>query len=259
VGLKKFNKLAVKDHNQKIIFNERTPMIDVIGFDADDTLWENEIHYRASKQKFIELLRHHQPAGVSGSRLDEIEVGNIPNYGYGIKSFGLSMIEAALVLSGGRIEAAVLDALIALVKEMLWAELPLTADVEATLAALAGIYPLLLITKGDLFEQERKIERSGLARFFNHIEVVSEKTEASYKRVLNKYGIPPNRFLMIGNSLKSDILPVLQLGGQAIYIPHAQTWHHEAVEESALGDWDYGKIEQLKDLPKYLMARYANK
>jgi putative hydrolase of the HAD superfamily len=231
-------------------------MIDIIGFDADDTLWENEFHYRAAKKIFIKLLAPYQPGSLSGDTLDKIEIGNIRTYGYGIKSFGLSMIEAALDLSAGKIEADLLDELITLVKEMLRAPVPLTPGVEETLAGLASDYPLILITKGDLFEQERKIQRSGLARYFKFIEVVGEKTEASYGRVLGKYEIDPTRFLMIGNSLKSDILPVLKLGGQAVYIPHAQTWHHETVDESELKAWDYGQIKQLRELPEYISTRY---
>ncbi len=220
-------------------------MIDVIGFDADDTLWDNEIYYRRTKEEFITLMSPYQPDVIAGEKLDEIEVGNIRVYGYGIKSFGLSMIEAALELSGGQLNAATVSKMIQLIKEMLTTEVPLTAGVEDTLTTLAARYPLMLITKGDLFEQERKIDRSGIVGYFRFIEVVSEKTTAGYQRVLEKYGIDPARFLMVGNSLKSDILPVLTLGGRAVYIPHDQTWHHETVDDSKMAAWHYGQIEQL--------------
>ncbi len=167
------------------------------------------------------------------------------------------MIEAALLLSGGNIQADVLDELITQVKEMLLAPVPLTLGVEETLAELAGVYPLMLITKGDLFEQERKIERSGIAEYFRYIEVVSEKTEASYRQALGKYRIDPTQFLMVGNSLKSDILPVLKLGGRAVYIPHDQTWHHETVSETEIGRWTYGQVERLTDLPAFIEGLFA--
>ncbi len=227
-------------------------MIDTIGFDADDTLWDNEYLYRESKRRFIELLDKFRPASEAGKYLDEIEVGNLAYYGYGLKSFGLSMIEAALELSGGSIDDHILYELIGLVKEMLKAEVPVVDKAAQTLVTLAADFPLMLITKGDLFEQERKIERSGLAGYFKFIEVVGEKTERSYRRALGKYGIDPGRFLMVGNSLKSDILPILKLGGQAVYIPHEQTWHHENLEESDMEGRSYGQIERLQDLPAYL-------
>jgi putative hydrolase of the HAD superfamily len=227
-------------------------MIEIIGFDADDTLWDNEILYSQAKDQFQDLVSPYGTPRQVRQRLDEIEERNVRHYGYGIKSFALSMIEAAIEISDGQIEASRLSKLIDIVKEMLRAEVKPLEPVEPTLAVLAQHYPLMLVTKGDFFEQHRKIERSGLAKYFRYIEIVIDKTPDTYRSVLAKYHLEPNRFLMVGNSLRSDILPVLEIGGQAVYIPYAGTWAHEDLDESTRTTMKYIEIEHLGQLPGLL-------
>jgi len=224
-------------------------MIEIIGFDADDTLWHNEILYSQAKDQFQELLtQYDNPEGVR-QRLDEIEEWNVRHYGYGIKSFALSMVEAAIEISKGQIDGLRLSRVLDIVKEMLSAEVKPLGSVEPTLAILAQQFPLMLITKGDFFEQQRKIERSGLAKHFRYIEIVVDKTPETYRGVLAKYHLEPHKFLMVGNSLRSDILPVLDIGGQAVYIPYVTTWAHEMVDEAEQKTKNYYEIEHLEQLP----------
>lgn len=234
-------------------------MIDVIGFDADDTLWHNEIIYHQAKDQILQLLKPYQSPETIEQRLDEIEIGNLRYYGYGIKSFGLSMVEAVVDLSNGRISGEELREVIEIVKWMLRKDVELDEYVEETLAVLSSRHDLMLITKGDLFEQERKIKRSGLDGHFRFIEVVGEKTQASYRRVLEKYAIDPARFLMVGNSLRSDILPVLRIGGRAVYIPHDLTWSHEKVEAPEGEGVGYDELANLGELPGYLERLFGGK
>ena len=185
---------------------------DIIAFDADDTLWHNERLYVEAQAKFIELLsQYHKPEWVN-ERLYQTETQNIQHFGYGIKAFALSMIETAVELTEGRISAKDIQTLIKIAKEMLSAEVELLAHVRETLPQLAKQYPLMVITKGDLLDQETKIMRSDLGEYFQYVEVVSHKTRESYERVLKRYSLAPERFMMIGNSLKSDILPIWNWG-----------------------------------------------
>lgn len=226
-------------------------MIEIIGFDADDTLWHNETLYSRVKDQFQVLLASYSIPEQARRRLDEIEEWNVRYYGYGIKSFALSMVEAAIEISHGQIEAHRLSRILDLVKEMLNADVKPLEQVESTLADLAQKFPLMLITKGDFFEQHRKIERSGLADYFRYIEIVVDKTPDTYRGVLAKYYLEPQRFLMVGNSLRSDILPVLEIGGQAVYVPYASTWAHEQVDVSARTPAStYMEIEHLGLLPQ---------
>jgi putative hydrolase of the HAD superfamily len=227
-------------------------MIEIIGFDADDTLWHNETLYSQAKDQLQELLAQYGNPEQLRQRLDEIEELNVRHYGYGIKSFALSMVEAAIEISNGQIEAPRLSRILDIVKEMLSAEVKPLGAVEPTLAVLAQEYMLMLITKGDFFEQQRKIERSGLAKYFRHIEIVVDKTPETYRGVLAKYHLEPNKFLMVGNSLRSDILPVLAIGGQAVYVPYESTWAHENVDETAQADTKYNEIEHLGQLPELI-------
>jgi len=227
-------------------------MIEIIGFDADDTLWHTETLYSQAKDQFQQLLAPHANPEQARQRLDEIEEWNVRHYGYGIKSFALSMVEAALEISGGQIEGLRLSRILDIVKDMLNAEVKPLGAVEPTLAELAQQYPLMLITKGDFFEQQRKIERSGLAKYFRYIEIVVDKTAETYRGVLAKYHLEPLRFLMVGNSLRSDILPVLEIGGQAVYIPYASTWAHEQVDEPVHEAIKYIEIEHLGQLPELI-------
>ncbi|OGO37688.1 MAG: haloacid dehalogenase, partial [Chloroflexi bacterium RBG_16_57_11] len=187
-------------------------MFDVIALDADDTLWDNEYLYSEAKKKFVFLLSECQPPEECARRLDQIELENVHHYGYGIKSFILSMIQAALELSEGQVAAENIAAILGFAREMLSAEVRVIDGVGETLASLSQSHPLMLITKGDPSEQLRKIEDSGLGVFFRWVEVVADKSPAVYRAILERYNIPPRRFLMVGNSLRSDILPVLEIG-----------------------------------------------
>lgn len=229
-------------------------MIKVIAFDADDTLWHNETFYLETKEKLKRLLTSHVDPALVGDTLDELEVRNVNFYGYGIKSFALSMIETATRLRGDRIQGADIEQIIGYVKSMLKAELTLFEGAEGALAELSPRYDLMVITKGDQFEQEQKIARSGLAGYFRFIEIVSDKTRSDYQRLLDKYDIAPEEFLMVGNSLRSDVKPVLEIGGQAIYIPYALTWSHEHVPDKDLKGYQYHELEHIGQVPE-LMQR----
>lgn len=227
-------------------------MIDIIAFDADDTLWHNEHLYHQSKDKFAQILSDYTTPQVASRKLDQAEVRNIDSYGYGIKSFTLSMIETAVEVSNGQVAGEVIDQLITLSKDMLSANVELFDGVQETLARLSPRFDLLLITKGDLHEQERKIERSGIAQYFRYTEVVSEKTEATYRKILGLYHINPRKFLMVGNSLRSDILPVIRIGGRGVYIPYEQTWFHEQPNQEELAGVEYAQLEHFSQLPEFI-------
>lgn len=224
-------------------------MVKLIAFDADDTLWHNEGHYTNAKGRFIQiLLEYHDPERIE-ARLDEIEIENIGSYGYGIKSFVLSMIEAALEISDGLISAGEIKDILALGKHMLDADVHVLDSAERIISQLAADFPLMLITKGDPIEQRRKIIQSGLEKYFRYIEIVGEKTRSTYRVLFKKYNLPPDQVLMVGNSLRSDILPVIQIGGQAVYVPYENTWAHENNVGEELENYGYFEIENLEDLP----------
>jgi len=225
---------------------------EIIAFDADDTLWHNERLYVGVQAKFKELLAHYQSQEWIDERLYQAETRNLQHFGYGIKAFALSMIETAVELTEGRISGRDIQTIIDSAKAMIAADVELLEHVADTIAGLAEAYPLMLITKGDLRDQELKIGRSGLARRFRHIEIVSDKSRESYEILLERYGIAPERFLMVGNSLRSDILPVLALGASAVYIPHQLTWMHEAAEPPPAGQPGYYEIEHIGLLPGLL-------
>lgn len=225
-------------------------MLNVIGFDADDTLWDNEYLYTESKARFISLLEECADAKDCLEHLEALESRNVAVYGYGIKSFILSMIEAALELSEGRVAAAKIRNILGFARQMLAAEVRLIDGVGEVVAGLAQRYPLMLITKGEASEQQRKIEESGLANYFKWVEIVPDKTPAIYRRLLERYDIPPERFLMVGNSLRSDVLPVLQIGGRAVLVHYANTWSHEMVADDEAGAHD--ELDNLRQLPDYI-------
>ena len=227
-------------------------MIEIIGLDADDTLWHNEQLYHQAKKKFAQILGKYNSSQQASLHLDQTEVRNIAHYGYGIKSFTLSMIETAVEVSNGQVEGDVIDELIAIAKQMLSADVELVEGAEETLEILSTKYDLMLITKGDSYEQERKIARSGINHYFRYLEVVAEKSEASYHKILGQYNLDPTRFLMVGNSLRSDILPVVRIGGRGVYIPNDQTWFHEHASQEDIEDLEYGELERLSQLPDYL-------
>jgi putative hydrolase of the HAD superfamily len=231
---------------------EDIPLIEIIAFDADDTLWNNEHLYHRAKLDFCQLMASYAESQLAKDHLEEMEVRNISFYGYGIKSFALSMIEAAADVSEGQVSGDEIREILAIVKDMLTANVEFMEGTEVTLAELSKFYDLMLITKGDLYEQESKIERSGVTRYFRYLEIVGEKSDATYRRILGKYDLDPQGFLMVGNSLRSDILPVLRIGGQAVYIPHDQTWFHEHAGEEEIGDNEFIQLEHLHQLPEYL-------
>ena len=224
-------------------------MFDLVAFDADDTLWHNELLYAETKRKLRELLLPCVDGKTVEQRLYQTEMRNLPLYGYGIKSFALSMIETAIELTGGGIPAAEILQIISFVKEMLAADVVLFEHAEETLSVLARHYPLMLITKGDLRDQQAKLARSQMDRYFQSVEVVSDKTEQAYASLLDRHGVAPERFLMVGNSLRSDVLPVLALGAYAVYVPYQLTWLHEQVQGPHAGQDGFFEVEHLGQVP----------
>jgi putative hydrolase of the HAD superfamily len=231
-------------------------MLSLIAFDADDTLWHNEILYANTQRKFREMLVSYASPDAIDRRLYEAETRNLSFFGYGIRGFTLSMIETAIELTGGQIDSKNIQAIINFGKDMTQAPVELLPEVATTVAALAGSYPLMLLTKGDLVDQETKLARSGLVEHFQHVEIVREKTPATYTTLLEKYGIAPAHFLMVGNSLKSDVLPVIDIGGQAVHIPYHITWAYEEAPASSSGKAAYHVIESIDQLPA-LVERLA--
>jgi putative hydrolase of the HAD superfamily len=222
---------------------------DVIAFDADDTLWHNEGLYSGALDRLKHILSAYPRAATVDGPLHAIEVRNLSHFGYGIKAYVLALIEAAIQVTGGTIRGQDIQKVIDLGREMIDAPIQLMEHVKTTLATLSEHYPLMLITKGDLFEQETRIGRSGLKSYFAYIEITSDKTAESYTTILAKYRIDPHRFLMVGNSHRSDILPVLALGGYAVYIPYPFTWAHEVVDDPPAGHPRYFELEHLGLLP----------
>ena len=228
-------------------------MFELIAFDADDTLWHNELLYEQTQAGLVELLADYADSQTVVQRLFETEMQNLELYGYGIKSFTLSMIETAIELSNGQISGRKIRQIIDFARNMLTAEINLLEQVPQTIQALAASYRLMVITKGDLLDQQAKLARSGLADYFEAIEIVSEKSEETYRAMLQQRGIAPARFLMVGNSLRSDILPVVAIGGRAVYVPYHLTWQHEVVDEIEEGHQNgYYELEHLGQLPELL-------
>ncbi|HEX8049744.1 HAD family hydrolase [Rhizobium sp.] len=202
-----------------------------IGFDADDTLWQNEQFYRLTERQFAELLADHAERENISQRLLEAEKRNLHHYGFGIKGFTLSMIETAIEITKGEVPATVIAQILDIGRDLLSHPVETLPDVRATLEALSGNYLLVLITKGDLFDQERKLAQSGLGDLFDAVEIVSDKNASTYRRIFSKVGDGPERAMMVGNSLKSDIVPALAAGSYGVFIPHELTWIFEHVEE----------------------------
>ena len=201
-------------------------MFDVIGFDADDTLWHNESIFTMTQEKFREMLSSHGPEVVDQT-LSSTQINNLEIFGYGIKGFILSMIETSIELTDGEIQGNEIQQILDFGREMLAAPIELLPDVQEVIDELSKKYRLLLITKGDLIDQETKIARSGLADYFTGVEIVSDKNSETYEKILSRHDIAASRFMMIGNSMRSDIVPVVQIGGHAVHIPYDTTWDHE--------------------------------
>jgi putative hydrolase of the HAD superfamily len=219
----------------------------VIGFDADDTLWVNEPFFREAEAEFADLLT---PYGVKGDimkSLYRIEVSNLSLYGYGIKAFILSLLECAMELTRGKIRPDTVSQIIGIGKAMLQRPIQLLDGVKEVLETLAPRYRLIVATKGDLLDQERKMKRSGISSYFHHIEVMSDKKEQNYIQLFSHMDIKPCQFLMIGNSMKSDILPPLNLGSKAIHVPFHTTWLHEEVNEEPVNS-GFARVERLKEV-----------
>ncbi|MGJ8739252.1 HAD family hydrolase, partial [Zobellia laminariae] len=225
--------------------------ITVVGFDADDTLWVNETYFREAEEKFAKLLEGYETMNTIDQELFKMEINNLELYGYGVKGFMLSMVESALKLSNNRVSQATIEEILNLGKEMLRQPVELLDGVREVLRKLSGNYRLIVLTKGDLLDQERKLEKSGLSEFFHHVEVLSDKKEENYIHLLNHLQIDVNEFLMIGNSLKSDVLPLVEIGAQAVHVPFHTTWQHEQVKIND-EDYNYLKINTLSDILAYL-------
>jgi len=228
--------------------------IKVIAFDADDTLWVNEPFFREAEEKFASLLEDFMPQHAIMKELYRTEIDNLTLYGYGIKGFMLSMIETALRISDHKAPITLIDKIIQIGQEMLEKPVELLPGVEDVLQALNGDFRMVLATKGDLVDQERKLRKSGLEKYFHHIEIMSEKRVPDYEKLIRHLDVNPSEFLMMGNSLKSDILPVLELGGNGIHIPFHTTWIHEQVDHAVEHErfFEVGNIGQAAELIRKL-------
>jgi putative hydrolase of the HAD superfamily len=201
--------------------------LDLVAFDADDTLWHNLIHFDKAERQFGVMLSNFTEPAAATEALMEAEKRNIPLYGFGVKGFTLSMMETALQLSGGAVDAATLQQLIDMGRTMLDHDIELLPHVEDTLKALHGDHRLVLITKGDLHHQERKVLASGLAHYFEAVEIVSDKKPETFAKICKRYGGTVDRMVMAGNSIRSDVLPMIEAGGTGIYVPYSILWDHE--------------------------------
>jgi putative hydrolase of the HAD superfamily len=226
--------------------------LEVIALDADDTLWHNETLYSRAQERLADLLAPFLEGDQVAGELFQTEMGNLPYFGYGIKSFALSMIETAIRVSGGRVGGPEIQQIVTLAKDMQQAPVRLLEHVEEVIPRLAASHPLMLITKGDLFDQQTKLARSGLASYFEKVEIVTEKTQQVYQALLRAHGVKAQRFLMVGNSLRSDILPVVRLGAHAVHIPYHLTWAHEVVPVEAWEEDGYVELEHIGLLPAFV-------
>ena len=229
----------------------------IIGFDADDTLWVNEPYYRETEKEFADLLSGFYPEETVNRELLKTEIANIPLYGFGAKGFTLSLIETALRLSSNRIEQEKIGKIIDLCKALINRPLILLEGVEETLEKLfTSGYGMVVATKGDLLDQQRKLKNSGLEKYFDHIEIMSDKKERDYLNLTERLGIRTENFVMIGNSLKSDILPVIRIGASAVHIPFHTTWEHEKAEVSEEEKNKYIEADQINDVIRILENKY---
>jgi putative hydrolase of the HAD superfamily len=226
-------------------------VIDVVALDGDDTLWHSENQFVMTQDRFKALLAGQADPDELDARLMARERENLQVFGYGVKGFTLSMIETAIEVTDGRVPTGVILDIITGAKEMLQHPVELLDGVAETVATLVGDYRVMIITKGDLFHQESKVARSGLAEDMWQVEIVGEKDEPTYRRILDRYGIDPATFVMVGNSVKSDILPVLALGGRAVHIEYELTWEMELADADASheGFWE---LATIRDLPALL-------
>jgi putative hydrolase of the HAD superfamily len=225
--------------------------IKVVAFDADDTLWHNESYFQEVEHKFCALLEEYLPQHTVERELLKTEIDNISLYGYGIKAFMLSMIETAIRISDSTIRVTVIEKIIELGKEMLDKPIDKLEGVDEVLPALKEKYRLVVATKGDLLDQERKLKKSGLEHYFHHTEIMSEKAEADYVKLIKHLDIQPSEFLMVGNSLKSDVLPVISIGGHGFHVPYHITWGHEKIEKT-IEHRNFMEFKKLTEILEYL-------
>jgi putative hydrolase of the HAD superfamily len=224
----------------------------VIAFDADDTLFVNEPYFQETEQKFCALMSDYLSEQGLSQELFKTEVDNLNLYGYGIKGYTLSMIEAAMKISNNTLSVEAIERIIVFGKELLQRPIELLDGVEETLKALQGKYKLVVATKGDLKDQRRKLHDSGLGAYFHHIEVMSDKQEKDYSDLLNRLEIKPKEFFMIGNSLKSDVLPVLGIGGYAVHVPYHTTWEHEKIHHKVEHP-NFRTVDKISDVLEILL------
>lgn len=226
--------------------------IKVIGFDADDTLWSNENYYKAAENEFYALMADIMPPEKTAGELFRTEMENLELYGFGAKGFILSTLETALRISGDTVPAPVMRRVLESGKRLLDFPIEPLPGVVPVLTELKPLYRLVLITKGDLLDQERKLAKSGLEGYFHHIEILSKKEKKDYEDLLETLGVEPRDFLMVGNSLKSDIIPVLELGGCGVHIPFSVTWQHEVADAGRQDPERFRAITSIKELPALL-------
>ncbi|MEH6402538.1 MAG: HAD family hydrolase [Sneathiella sp.] len=225
--------------------------LSTIAFDADDTLWENEHIFHLTEQRFHDLLKDHVDITILSNNLLEMEKKNLSYYGYGIKGFTLSMIETAITVTGGQVPSTVIQEILNAGREMHDHPATPLPHVKDVLKGLSSSYRIILITKGDLFDQERKLAQSGLGHLFDSIEIVSEKTKMTYSRIFEQYGDGAQRSMMVGNSLKSDINPALEAGSWGVYIPYDLTWAHEVSDIPANAS-RYKQLSNIAQLPDFI-------
>lgn len=227
--------------------------ITTVGLDADDTLWHNETIFRLTHDRFVDLLDDHGDPETIETRLAEVERRNLRLYGYGVKGFTLSMLETAMELCDGGAPPEVVREILAAGREMLAHPVETLPGVDEALATLSDRYRLVLVTKGDLMDQERKLAASGLGELFSAVEIVSEKDRGTYERVFTRHGAGPGQSLMAGNSMKSDVLPALEAGAWAVHIPYHITWAHELADAPA-DHPRYGALARIAELPDWIAA-----
>tara|TARA_B100000795_G_C22766136_1_gene425780 strand:- start:347 stop:1039 length:693 start_codon:yes stop_codon:yes gene_type:complete len=224
----------------------------VIAFDADDTLWINETYFREAEKKFSQYLERFETENKIEQELFKTEIKNLEIYGYGIKGFMLSMVECALKVSNYTISQREIDDILTIGKEMIEKPIELLDGVEEVLQKLKKSYTLIVATKGDLLDQERKLEKSGLLHYFHHIEVMSEKKVADYQKLIRHLDIQSSELLMVGNSLKSDVLPSLKIGASAIHVPFHTTWAHEEVSKKDAHESTFKTVHSITDILRFL-------
>jgi putative hydrolase of the HAD superfamily len=226
--------------------------VKVIGFDADDTLWANETFFQAAEKEFCALMADFLPPERAFKELMKTEIRNLELYGFGGKGFMLSAVETALRVSRYKIPARTMTKVLKLGRRLLDIPVQLLAGVEPVLKTLRPGYRLAVVTKGDLLDQQRKLRKSGLGKYFHHVEIVSNKEEKDYRKLLKTLGVQPRDFLMVGNSLKSDILPVLNTGGYGVHVPFSVTWQHELTATERVVHRRFKRISKITELPGLL-------